>query len=159
MGKTKKIILIIIVLIILGITGWLAVDYFLHWRGEKQVEMLAKSLEKYQQDLFNKKAADKIGGKTPQETLQMFIDAVEKGDYELASKYLILENQISTKEELTALKEKNNLESFLNILKNAKSDGNIEGNYFRMKSKTDLGPYYFISFVLYPSGNWKIEEI
>lgn len=64
--------------------------YYDQWRGQKRVEELAQALKKWEQDIYDKKAADKIGGKTPQETLQMFIDAVEKGDYELASKYFSL---------------------------------------------------------------------
>ncbi len=31
--------------------------------------------------------ADTYGGKTPQETLDLFVDALRKGDVELASKY------------------------------------------------------------------------
>ncbi len=34
--------------------------------------------------------ADTYGGKTPEETLGMFIDALKKGDVELASKYFVL---------------------------------------------------------------------
>ena len=134
-------------------------SYYDQWRGEKRVEELAQLLTKIEKDAFDKKAADKIGGKTPQETLDMFIKAVESGDYELASRYMVLENQIKEKEELLSLVEKNNLKLIINLFKNAKPDGDIINGSFRMKSKTDLGPYYFIRFVLYPSGNWKIEEI
>ncbi|OHA15633.1 MAG: hypothetical protein A3A10_02210 [Candidatus Tagabacteria bacterium RIFCSPLOWO2_01_FULL_42_9] len=134
-------------------------DYYDQRRGERRVEKLAEALRQMEQEIYNKKAADKIGGKTPQETLDMFIKAVEAGDYELASKYLIIENQEEGKKELLALQQKNSLNLLLNLLKNTKPDGDIINGNFRMKSQTDLGPYYFVRFVLYPSGNWKIEEI
>ncbi len=129
------------------------------WKAERRVTELVKELERIEKEALARKAADTIGGKTPQETLGMFIQAVEKGDYGLASKYLIIENQENGKKKLLSLAEKNNLRLIISLFKNAKSDGDIINGNFRMKSETDLGPYYFIRFVLYPSGNWKIEEI
>jgi len=40
-------------------------------------------------------AQDTYGGKTPQETLDMFINALEKGDIELAAKYFALDDNLS----------------------------------------------------------------
>ncbi|MEI8339050.1 MAG: hypothetical protein WCF94_00090 [bacterium] len=39
------------------------------------------------------KKADTFGGKTPEATLQMYIEALKKGDIGLASKYCVVENQ------------------------------------------------------------------
>jgi len=39
--------------------------------------------------------ADTYGGKTPQETLDMFVDALRKGDIDLASKYFLLDENLS----------------------------------------------------------------
>ncbi len=158
-SKSNKIfwgIGLFFVVLFLAVEGY---SYYDQWRGEKRVEELANALARIEKETFDKKAADKIGGKTPQETLDMFIKAVESGDYELASKYMIIENQAKEEEELSALKRENNLIWFLNLLKKAESDGVVENNYFRMKAKTDLGPDYFIRFAKYPSDNWKIEKI
>ena len=144
------------VALFLAVEGY---SYYDQWAGEKRVEELAQLLAKIEKEAFDKKAADKIGGKTPQETLDLFIKAVEAGDYELASKYFVVENQENGKKELLSLVGKNNLGLVINLFKNAEPDGDIINGSFRMKSKTNLGPYYFIRFVLYPSGNWKIEEI
>jgi hypothetical protein len=128
-------------------------NYYDQWRGEKQVEELAQALKQMEDEIYDKKAADTIGGKTPQETLDLFISAVEKGNYELASKYFVIEKQEEWKNHLTTA---TNISEFLEgIKKISKSNGSYSENrdYFSLH-----GPH-LISFILYPSGNWKIEEI
>ena len=64
---------------------------------------------KFEKEITDKKAkiaADTYGGKTPQETLDMFISAVEKGDYELASKYFVVERQNKELEDLRESEKK-----------------------------------------------------
>ncbi|MFH1956477.1 MAG: hypothetical protein ABIJ28_02420 [Patescibacteria group bacterium] len=159
MKKYFKYLLIPVVLAAgIYLLGWGIMKYE-QWHGQKRVQELAQELERIEREQYEKKKADTIGGASPQETLEMFISAVEKGDYELASKYLIIENQEEGKKELLALQQKNNFNLLLNLLKNVEPDGDIINGNFRMKSKTDLGPYYFVRFILYPSDNWKIEEI
>ena len=128
-------------------------SYYDQWRGEKRVEELAQLLTKIEKDAFDKKAADKIGGKTPQETLDLFIKAVESGDYELASKYFVVEKQKEWKENLNTAK---NIDEFLQIIKNTKQS---EGEYSEDKKTYSIYKPTSIDFILYPSGNWKIEEI
>ncbi len=122
------------------------------WNDTQKIKRLAEDLEKYERDLEAKKTADTIGGNTPQETLNMFIKAVEAGNYELASKYMVIEEQEKWKEDLSTAK---NVDFLLNNLKEGLMK---EGEYSFNKNK------YFLhnpltSFTLYPSGNWKIEKI
>ena len=130
-------------------------SYYDQWRGEKRVEELAQLLAKIEKEAFDKKAADKIGGKTPQETLDMFIKAVESGDYELASKYFVIEKQ---EEELKSLQNspKKNIENIMGMLEQTIQN---EGSYSEKKDIYVIRRPILASFVLYPSGNWKIEEI
>ena len=87
-------------------------------------------------------------------TLQMFINAVEAGDYELASKYFVVEKQ---EEELESLKisPKKNVNNIIGLLKIAnKNDGSyLDKNHYFIDEP--IG----VDFILYPSGNWKIEQI
>lgn len=62
----------------------------------------ARALQSQLEKLYRN---DKYGGKTPEETFDMFIAALEKGDVELASKYFVIEKQESWKQSLAALKE------------------------------------------------------
>src|SRR3989344_4272535 len=45
---------------------------------------------------------DTYGGNTPEETLELFRTALEKGDIELASKYFVIEKQKKTLSDLKA---------------------------------------------------------
>lgn len=144
----------------------LAVSYGLfeyeQWRGKQGVKNLAEMFKKIEKDNYQRAMADTYGGKTPQETLQMYIDAVEKGDYELASKYLVEIKKNEEVQNLNSLKNKNNLQLFINIIKGAEPEGDIIGDTFRMRALVNNkkeGPYYFIRFIKYPNGIWKIIEI
>ncbi|MDP3729329.1 MAG: hypothetical protein Q8R26_01045, partial [bacterium] len=109
--------------------------------------------------------ADTYGGKSPQETLDMFIAALEKGDIELASKYFLLdmnENYSRGKQMnyLENIKNKNLLISMIQDLKTAEShDSLYEGNQqfiIYNKEKTDS---LLINFRFNEQSNiWKIES-
>ncbi len=154
-SKSNKIfwgIGLFFVALFLAVEGY---SYYDQWRGEKRVEELAQLLAKIEKDAFDKKAADKIGGKTPQETLDMFIKAVEAGDYELASKYFVIEKQ---EEELKSLQNspKKNIGNVMQLLEQS---GKSKGEYsFDQKGFSFYKPI-LVNFVIYPSGNWKIEKI
>lgn len=99
--------------------------------------------------------ADTYGGKTPQETLQMYIEAVEKGDYELASKYFIEEKR---DEELR--KVKNSSESQIgNYLKKLELAMGTQGSFSADKKGYVVTSPLLVDFKLYPSGIWKLIEI
>lgn len=154
--KIVKIALIIIVgvSIFLYALG-LGIMKYDQWHGQKRVRELAEELERIEKEQYEKKKADTIGGKTPQETLEMFIGAVENGDYELASRYFVLEKQ---KEELKSLQNspKKNIENVMCLLEQVKIS---EGSYSLNKDQFVVRKPILVSFILYPSGNWKIEEI
>ena len=59
-------------------------------KSERQAQENYEKFLDWQKNYEKAMREDTYGGKTPQETLQMYIDAVEKGDYELASKYFSL---------------------------------------------------------------------
>ena len=99
--------------------------------------------------------ADTYGGKTPQKTLQMFIEAVEKGDYELASRYFILEKQ---EKELDDLKnaQKKDIKNVLNLLKQSLQ---YQGKYSQNENLYLIRKPILIEFIKYPSGIWKLTDI
>ena len=107
-----------------------------------------------------KKAPD--GGKTPEETLQLFIDALKKGDTDLAAKYYIPEKQKKEAEDLRKGKEKGNLGQLISILeKDKKGSYLLDKNYYEFSTfdKNNVVEFSF-SFVFNPSTNiWKIESL
>ena len=71
----------------------------------------------------NKDVADKFsdfGGETPQETLKLFIRALEKNDLTLAAKYFIPENREVVSEDLEKLNNTDMLGDLIKDLKNIK---------------------------------------
>jgi len=99
--------------------------------------------------------ADTYGGKTPQETLAMYIAAVEKRDYELASKYFVFGNQEKEKNIFTNI-SKENFENYISLLKQAnfKNEG-----YSLTRDFFSVSEPLMVDFVKYPNGIWKIVEI
>ena len=76
-------------------------------KGESGIEQSVKSwmdyrrAEKFWKTLDDALASDTYGGKTPEETLRMFIDALKNGDLDLASKYFALETNVNDPNYLT----------------------------------------------------------
>ncbi len=115
--------------------------------------------------------ADTYGGKTPEQTLQMFIEALKKEDIELASKYFSLETNIQDKDYLTrnkiinALQEerqKGRLSYIVEILLRAVPDPGgpvFEGDYgFIVYEKREIITEINMGFNKY-SGVWKIQSL
>jgi len=120
--KSKKIKFIIwFVILLFGVMtvvnlvlfGWYKLTQYIN---TKKVQQLAEELKKQEEEQYQKAMADTYGGKTPQETLKMYIDAVQKGDYELASKYFIESKREKEKQSLLNSK-KEDIENIIKILK------------------------------------------
>jgi hypothetical protein len=160
-SKSKKIKFIIwfvillfgvITVVNLALFGWYK---FTKYINTKKVQQLAEELKKEEEEKYQRLMADTYGGKTPQETLKMYIDAVQKGDYELASKYFIESKREKEKQSLLNSK-KEDIENILNLLKQSlKSDGSFSAD----KNGFTIRKPILVDFVRYPNGIWKIIEI
>ena len=109
---------------------------------------------------------DSYGGKSPQEVLDLFIDALDKGDINLAVKYLMPNESLSQEEWLKALqklKEKELLDDMAVDLKRAVPDTDESANESesRFIIKDNSGNIVSeINFQLDTRANiWKIKEL
>lgn len=75
---------------------------------------------------------DTQGGKTPEETYNLFVSALKQGDIELASKYFVLGKQDEELAKLKDTKEKDELQKYTNDLpewgemrENGKPEGKV----------------------------------
>ena len=157
MKKKIKMILIVFGAIVFVWYGYVGTVKYINWKWWQGMKNEAANFEKEIADKKAKIAADTYGGKTPQETLGMFISAVEKGDYKLASKYFVVERQIEWEDNLMEVKNLdfliNDLIQIRNNLSSASQTNlNIVENYI-------VSDPIFINFVKYPSNLWKIDEI
>ena len=97
-------------LVLLGLGAlYLIRSYIPEYQARKAYEQL---LEEYKNDPY--------GGDTPEETLQLFIDALKKGDVELAAKYYIFSSQERRYQDLIVLQEKNELANTIKRLEQFK---------------------------------------
>ncbi|TSC60604.1 MAG: hypothetical protein LiPW15_482 [Parcubacteria group bacterium LiPW_15] len=154
--KMKIAFIAIIFLALLALIGngvyryWLAINSAAQYEKDLAATMAAER---------EAKMADTYGGSTPAETLQLYIDALKKNDFELASKYFIEKNRDAQHKKIVAFGEKKlityagNLEIlYKNILKGS-------GAYSDDKLEFVTDKPFFADFALYPNNIWKITEI
>ena len=87
--KANKIAKIALVIFIIFVIFWVARAGYFGYRGYKW----RQQTKAFEDALTKPLREDTYGGKTPEETWAMFLDALKKGDAELASKYFIVDKQ------------------------------------------------------------------
>ena len=100
----------------------------------RENRQLQESYEKYlewEKGFEKAMREDTYGGKTPEETLALFIDALKKEDIELASRYIYqgvggsdYRNREKYREALMQVKQSGKLQEFINLL------SKVEPNHF-----------------------------
>mgnify|MGYP001565071791 CR=1 FL=1 len=111
-----------------AILGIAASGYFIWDRYFSEAGLVrrqAASAEKAEKEYIAAMTADTYGGKTPQETLDLFVAALRAGDVELASKYFLLDENLSREkwaDALQNLKKKNLMQDLIKRLQNAVPD-------------------------------------
>ena len=154
--KMKIAFIAIIFLALLALIGNGVYRYWLIVNSGIQYEKdLAARLETERQA----KMADTYGGKTPAETLQLYIDALKKNDLELASKYFIEKYRQKDLDSYKNATPENiqNIISFLEGSLRAIHEG--KGSYNPEQTGFAIARPILVDFELYPNNIWKIIEI
>lgn len=159
-GQKLKIGAIIAVLIIIGLAAGyvLGVVSYVKVIGPYVSEMKYKAFLK---DYLKPYEEDVIGGNTPEETIDLFIEALKKEDMELASKYFTVEQQ---KEWYKDFKEskRENIEKWIIELENNRNKWRKEQqgeNQFVIKYNTGEGEEEITNFIVLKknvNNKWKI---
>lgn len=130
--------------------------YYQQWQGERAVTALHDYLQEQSDAALRSAMADTYGGSTPQETLQMYIDAVEKGDYELASRYFIESKRSDQVEALRNAIETGKISDVVTPLREAL---NSTGEYSENSNAFSFYKPVGVDMILYPNNIWKLVEI
>lgn len=161
-----KFALIFSVVILIVGGGYLVWDRYFSEIGkarrftEEQMRVYEKSEKAYVEAM----TADTYGGRTPQETLELFIVALEKSDVDLASKYFLLDENLSREKwakQLQDIKNRSLLDKMIRDLNTAEFyDSLYEGNqqfviYNENKTGSLLVNFFFNKY----SKVWKIESL
>ncbi|NOY35626.1 MAG: hypothetical protein GXP44_01750 [bacterium] len=110
------------IIVILGVllAVYLAVVAKLTWDGyQKQA-----AIDRFQESIEKPFREDTYGGKTPEETWAMFLDALKKEDFALASKYYDVEHQTEARKKLEELKREKKFSSWIKEIKTLEKDDN-----------------------------------
>ena len=95
----------------------LGIYYAIGWYEWRSAQNEATANDRAKQDMKAWEAQyenDTYGGTTPEETLALFIDALKKGDIELASKYFVVDERRIQLEYLTKLKQNDAIQRAIN---------------------------------------------
>ncbi len=90
--------------------------YYLNYYNSPERKAL-----RYYADLERQYAEDTYGGKTPEETLQLFVDALKAGDIDLASKYFLPDEREKWLQKFQSTKEKNGFADLIRLIEGAKA--------------------------------------
>lgn len=106
--------------------------------------------------------ADTYGGKTPEETLALFVDALERGDATLASKYYMPWLQTDAEKELSAWIADDSFKKFIVIYKKGiikRDESYVDGLSIDIYESEQNGYPYVIKMEQNKEKNlWKITE-
>jgi len=127
----KKILIAVLTTILVLLFAWIGSAAYSGWQGYKW----QKQTDKFQEALRRPYKEDTYGGKTPEETWAMFLEALKKEDVELASKYFVVEKQGEWLQELRVKKESNTLMAWQKRVEdlqksNQDADSTIKSYYF-----------------------------
>ncbi|MFH0806507.1 MAG: hypothetical protein V1885_02170 [Candidatus Brennerbacteria bacterium] len=109
--------------------------------------------------------ADTYGGKTPQETLDMFVDALKKGDVELASKYFVFDPKNSREEwknGVQRVKDAGGLEKIVGEIEHARQASvspELKTSWFSVFNEKGETVHEILLKLNELSGVWKIESL
>jgi len=102
--KFWRFALLLAAIIVLGFAAifWRLVPYTWEaWQQQRETRQLVKQMEEQKR----REAEDTYGGQTPQETYQLFIDALKKEDIDLAVKYFSFDKQDEIRQRLTRIRD------------------------------------------------------
>jgi hypothetical protein len=163
----KNIILFFVIIIVVG-GGYFVWNNYLSpaARYASQMEANYQKYLDWQKKYEEAMKADTYGGKTPEETLKMFTEALKNKDIELASKYFVL-NENGERDEkwinaLKSAKESGQIESIVMLLtNNTKSAGSWDNDRYGFEIRDKNGKLlYDINLILNKYSNvWKIESL
>ena len=102
------------------------------------------------------------GGKTPQETWDLFVAALERGDTDEAAEYYLPEQQKDMKEAWQGIKDRGSMDVYLNDFSLIEGGDMFPGGdrYEFYTGDIDNGPGFVYVLIKNPiTGVWKIEDL
>ena len=140
-------------LLILGLAIFYGIQYYQYrqnpqFQAQKQFEELERL---YQEDTY--------GGFTPEETLQLFIEALKTGDVELASRYFLVEEQEKWEDKLKEIKGRGKIDDMILDLQKTKLTIRDETAFFTLVDNNNIAIAELVMHKNSLNNRWKITEL
>jgi len=156
-----RFILLPIIILVLVAVGYFCYLFFtnenFNWlvKTSIQAQRLQRAMEQYEKQLKE----DQYGGKTPEEAIQLFVDALKKGDLELASKYIVLENQEKYLKEMKDVQTRGMLPLMIRDFEKNRTCSRFSDSSFTCTIANEKDEaILFISLIQPLNSLWKIES-
>ena len=161
--KLKSWYGVVFLILLAGGVLWFVLNgmpYISNLRANWEAQRLQDQWEKpYREDTY--------GGKTPEETYDMFLDALRKGDTTLASRYFVIDEQEKWQKTLEQYKVQSLISGFVNELegvkkiwrKSDKSNENVTSFIYTNTISEDKIVEFEGEKITIPSGNYANETI
>ncbi len=145
-------------LVFIGILVVIAVGAGVLWWQYTQSE--GYLAEKFTKELMEQYENDTVGGSTPEETLQLFINALKAGDTDLAAQYFVIDEQEQWKIDLARIKDRDLLSAMAEDLGNLElSKKEKDEAFYVLVDETNLVVVQIV-ITKNPLNNiWKITEL
>ena len=109
-------------IVLLGFVVLYVIRYFQY--GQNKDVRAIQNNQKTSDNTKRASASDPYGGVTPEATLKLFIDALKKGDTNLAAKYFVADMQDQWAQDLSEMRQKGLLTDLLKDLETLKIEKN-----------------------------------
>lgn len=150
----------IIFLVWWGFRTWQNEAIFKKYQAGGEKALTSDEWAKFEGIIVEKYKADTYGSTTPEGTLELFVDALKKGDAELAAKYFVPEKKES---------QQKTFENWIRLDKNTEiagiynkaTDGseNVRGYYLLTVYEEDGKNMQIVLLKNNYSGKWKIQSL
>lgn len=112
----------------LGFVAMIAVGVTALYFDDIKSMKMERDARQYLEELQRQEREDIYGGATPEETLQLFVDALKAGDVELASKYFVLDKQAEWFDNLKKIQNADKLDLMVADILSAERGGDTLNN-------------------------------
>ena len=171
MSSFRKFVFLFLAIVVVAAGGYFVWNRFFSPEAAYERKML-EGQRLYQQavDIYQQQQREDIyGGKTPEETLKLFIEALRERNVELASKYFVLKFadlyavQKEYKESLLQAKDEGRIEEIIKnverlVLSNRKL-ASADGVEYIARDENGVVEYSAILRKIDSTGIWKIESL
>lgn len=142
---------------ILGIVVLVYVaDYGIKWIQYRYSPEYKESEEAWR--LIKEFNEDPYGGDTPEETMRLFVEALKKEDFKLASKYFI-EDHAEWGKYLKEVKDEGKLQTMIDELGRTKLTAKEETAFFTLVDKNNVVESTLVMHRKQSNKKWKISEL